>query len=529
MSMTDSMDFDVVIVGYGPTGLASSSLLARLGHRVAVFERWPSLYGLPRLVNLDAEAVRIVQASGDLKVALDESTQFTRYLFKNAAGQTLLEMDWSGTAVSGFPKHLSMYQPHVEDAIDAAARERGVSVNQGWEVTDLVQGDEDVTLTVRSREHDSEKTVRAKWVIGADGAKSTIRELLGIEREDLGMRSAFLNLDTLRRRPLVGTDSDRFDTPTVVTAPPRMHVVVPIGERRLRFELEVLESDQEDELLKPETAWRFLRDSHDLGPEDVEIYRQVVYEFDSQLALSWRDRRVLLAGDAAHQMSPFIGQGACSGLRDAINLSWRLDLILRGVCGDTLLDSYEIERSPHVRAQILISAGLGQMATLTDFEASRGRDQAFLSGNAPPPPPDPLLGHGVLSRDSDGALALLAGELGPQGRVSHNGRVGRADDVLGWGFALVCDGMDPLADLSDAHRALLDALGGRTVVISQDPATSLVRDLDGSYAQFFAEHSVAALLVRPDFYIFGAARNASEVAALLDDLGNQLGATLPVA
>ena len=522
--MPEQETFDVIVVGYGPTGLAASSLLARLGHRVGVFERWPDLYGLPRLVNLDAEAARIVQAAGDIEVALRESTQFTRYFFRNAQGDTLLELDWAGVGVCGFPEHLSMYQPHVEDAIDAAARERGAVVRQGFEVIAIEQDDDEVRVTHRPRGGGTEGTARAKWLIAADGANSTVRSLLGIERRDLGMRSAFLNLDTIRRRPLQGTDTYRFDAPIVVCAPPRMHVIVPIGERRLRLELEVLEGDDHEELLKPESAWRFLREWHQLGPDDVEIYRQVIYEFDSQLALRWRTGRILLAGDAAHQMSPFIGQGACSGLRDAINLAWRLDLVLRGVSRERLLDGYESERTPHVTTQIQISAGLGRMATERDPERARERDAAFLRGDSGEPPPVPVLGDGVLHRDEQGARDPLAGLLGPQAIVSHDGRRGRADDVLGWGFALLCRGIGPLSQLSDAQRSYMELIGVRVVALSEEPATTLVRDVEGSYTNFFDEHGVVALLVRPDFYIFGGARDAAGVATLIDDLRDQLSA-----
>lgn len=520
--MAAQLDVDVIVVGYGPTGLTASSLLARLGHRVAVFERWPSLYGLPRLVNLDAEAARIVQAAGGIDVALRESTQFQRYFFKNAEGQTLVDMDWSGNAVSGYPAHLSMYQPYVEDAIDAAVRERGAAVHQGWKVVAVAQDGDGVTVTAESREGGETISARAKWLIAADGANSTVRDLLGIQREDLDMRSAFLNLDTIVRRPLEGTETYRFDAPTVVTAPPRMHVIVPIGTRRLRLELEILEADDRDELMKPEAAWRFLREWHGLGPEDVEIYRQVIYEFDSKLATRWRADRVLLAGDAAHQMSPFLGQGACSGLRDAINLAWRMDLILRGVSPDGLLDSYELERSPHVRQHIVVSAEMGKMATARDPEIARARDAAFLSGNAPPPPPDPILSEGVLLRGADGLPAPPAGRLGPQATVSHDGHSGRGDDVLGWGFQLLCRGMDPLSDLRDEHRAFLDSIGGTTVPLSQDLATNLARDVDGAYRRFFDESETCAVLVRPDFNIFGAAAKPADVPRVIEALRIQL-------
>jgi 3-(3-hydroxy-phenyl)propionate hydroxylase len=516
--MTQPRTCDVVVVGYGPTGLAATSLLSRLGHDVVAFERWPSLYGLPRLVNLDAEAARIVQASGDIEVALEESTPFERYYFRNAAGDTLVDMDWSGRHHCGYAAHLSMYQPHVEDAIDAAARERGADVRQGSEVIGFEQDDDGVTITARNQDG-ADEVVRAAWVIAADGAGSTIRELLGVHREDLGMRSAFLNLDTMRKD---GMAPKYMNAPTVTCAPPRMHVVVPIGASRLRFELEVNEDDDPEELLKPETAWKMLREWHDLGPEDVEIYRQVIYEFDSKLADKWRHGRVLLAGDAAHLMPPFLGQGACSGLRDAINLSWRLDVILRGIVGPELLDSYEAERSPHVQTQILTSVGMGHMATESRPAEAKARDDAFLSGNAPPPPPDAVVSAGIIHRDADGEPLRPAGELGPQGVIELDGKRGRADDLTGWGFRLICDGMDPLSELGDDHHATLERLGVEVLAISGDLISSMPRDIEGHYREYFDGVGIQAVLVRPDFVVFGAAHSPAEVGELIDDLGGQL-------
>jgi 3-(3-hydroxy-phenyl)propionate hydroxylase len=145
-------EFEVVIVGYGPTGQALASLLGRLGRRVCVLERYPSLYGLPRLVNLDGEAARIVQNAGDIEQALRESTPFALYYFVNGAREQLLEIDWSGMHPSGFPATSSMYQPYVEDAMDAGARSRGVDVRQGWEAVAVSQSDDGVQVTAQARE-----------------------------------------------------------------------------------------------------------------------------------------------------------------------------------------------------------------------------------------------------------------------------------------------------------------------------------------------------------------------------------------
>jgi 3-(3-hydroxy-phenyl)propionate hydroxylase len=489
---------------------------------VCVLERYPGLYGLPRLVNLDGEAARIVQSAGDIEQALRESTAFQQYYFLNGAGEQLLEIDWSGMHVSGFPATSSMYQPYVEDAIDAVARSRGVDVRQGWEVTGLFASDARTTVTARAHEGATgaiageQATIRTRYLVGADGAASFVRQAVGGEREDLGLRSAFLNIDAIRKHPL----GDRFANPTVRCGPPRMNVLVPIGERRQRFEFEILEQDDRDQLRRPETAWRMLRETFGIGPEDVEIYRQVIYEFDSKYTLRWRYGRILLAGDAAHLMPPFLGQGACSGLRDAVNLAWKLDLILRGVCDEDLLDEYQRERGAHVRAYIEGSVQLGLVACERDPARAAQRDAAFWSPTPPPLPAPPLIDQGVLHY-SDGAPARPAGELAVQGVVTFDGRTGRFDDVFGWGFSLIGWDADPLAALSKDQRAFLDAIGCRTVAMGQGPQ-AVVRDEQGVYRDYLEAHGLAAVIFRPDFYAFGGVASAADIGRLVDELRERL-------
>jgi 3-(3-hydroxy-phenyl)propionate hydroxylase len=512
--------YDVIVVGYGPTGLAITSMLARQGHRVIALERYPSLYGLPRLVNLDAEAARIVQAAGDIDVALAESAGNDEYYYRNAAGEELLFLDWSGDDVCGFPAHLSMYQPNVEDAMDTGARKRGAEIRQSTEVIDVEQDDDGVTVTTRARGTGEEAHVRGRWLIAADGAGSRVRDTLGLEREDLEMGTTFLNLDMFRRP---GCEVHRTG-PTVTCAPPRMNVILPIGRERLRVEFEVVDGDDLDEMVRPETAWKMLREAFDLGPDDVEIYRQVLYSFESKLLHGWRHGRILLSGDAAHQMSPFIGQGACAALRDAVALAWRLDLVLRGVSTDAVLDSYESERKPHVRANIETAAMLGRVACEHDEVRARERDAMFLSGNAPPPPPDPALGDGILLHDASGERTPLAGQLGPQGLVKVDGQTGRADDLIGWGFTVLTRARDPREVLDDAQQQFLDDLGCCYVPLSRDRTTTWAHDVDGVYTRFFDQHGVDALVVRPDFIVFGAARSIDDLPGVVDELRSQLSA-----
>lgn len=206
-----STTYDVAVVGYGPSGLVLASALGRRGHRVVVIERWKTLYGLPRLNHIDGEVARIIQNVGDVEVALKGSAPADEYVWRNGAGEKLLTVDWSGES-SGFAAHYTMYQPDIEDAIDADVRTRdNVDVLQGFKGIDLSQDAEGVTLRVRPWSRDDETaadhgeddlTIRAKYIVGADGANSFVRESLGIDRDDLECNDVWLNLDTEKVRDL---------------------------------------------------------------------------------------------------------------------------------------------------------------------------------------------------------------------------------------------------------------------------------------------------------------------------------------
>ncbi|MFI1708863.1 bifunctional 3-(3-hydroxy-phenyl)propionate/3-hydroxycinnamic acid hydroxylase MhpA [Streptomyces griseoruber] len=512
---------DVAVVGYGPTGLAAASLLGRLGHRVVVCERWPGLYGLPRLTHIDDETARIVQAAGDADEALRDSSM-CEYVWLNGNGETLVRIPAIPQGPMGYPGHISMYQPDVESAIDKRLRGYGtVDVRQGWAVTGLDQDDDGVTLRLRGWDADGATAngphdeVRARYVIAADGSRSGIRELLGVERQDFGFNELWLNIDTEWLRP----QPPEFAYATQYCDPARGHMTINIGTARQRFEFALLPDETREEMTAPQSAWRMLRRYHDLGPDDVRIIRQLVYRFEARIATRWRTGNVFLAGDAAHTMPPYLGQGACSGLRDATNLAWKLHLVLGGQAPDALLDTYESERRPHVTALTHAAIGLGKVANTHDTEAAAARDAAFFAGTMPPPPPFPPLAHGVLRQGTHAPV----GTLTPQGRIRlADGRTGRFDDLTGYGFTLVT-AEDPADALGPERLARLERLGCAVV------ALDTVDDLDGRHREYLELLGAVAYLARPDFVLFGTAADRADLGELVDDLDAALSGTVGAA
>jgi len=259
-----------------------------------------------------------------------------------------------------------------------------------------------------------------------------------------------------------------------------------------------------------------------VDPDAVRVIRSAVYRFHAVMGEPWRTGSVLLAGDAAHQMPPFLGQGMCAGIRDADNLAWKLGLVLGGRAGDALLDSYEAERAPHVGAVIETAVQLGRVVCTRDPELARERDESLLAGDsAPPPPALPGLTSGLLEA---APRHPLAGQLALQARVRDDaGREGLLDDLTGPGFTLVWGGPSPC--LTAEARAVAETLGVQQIGFGPaEPGGDgpSLEDPAGETARWLERHGAAAVLVRPDHVVFGVARAPGEASELLRSLAEAL-------
>jgi 2-polyprenyl-6-methoxyphenol hydroxylase-like FAD-dependent oxidoreductase len=417
------------------------------------------------------------------------------------------------------------FQPELEAAIHRhACVPAGVTVERGWVAEEIADSGDHAEVTVcRVSEGESgqlartgeRRTVRARWLVGADGANSFVRNASGIGRRDLGFQERWLVVDAephdmgaLAHLPIA---SQRCD-------PARPTTIIQSGPRHRRWEFMLLPHEQSSEFEDPERVWSLLEPWY--RPDDGPLTRSTVYEFRSMVAERMRRGRVLIVGDAAHLTPPFLGQGLCSGLRDAANLAWKLDLVLRGIAPERLLGTIEAERQPQNEAVIQLAIELGRVLCQLDPQAAAERDMMLRAAGPPPPLELAPLTAGVLHRPI-GEPDPVAGMLSVQGVVERAGREGRFDDVVGRGFQLIVAAGDPLDGLSRRERRLLDVLD--VTVASLDPvAPHGVRDLDGRLTAWLAQHDVHAVLVRPDFYVFGAVASARAVPELVEDLRTQL-------
>lgn len=527
-------EFDVVVAGYGPTGMAATSLLAGKGHKLCVFERWPTLYGQPRMATIDGETARIIQAASDINAALVNSVARPRYLIANQFGQILIDHDWDKNHVCGFPYRISLHQPDIEDAMDAAARSEGAEINQGWEVVSVTQEADFVSVTALERRvsasgevyQGEQRTVRARYLIASDGARSVVREGLGIERESWPFRGAWLTFDATRKRVLPNFFgiSPNGSVAVIFCAPEgHAHSIIPLGTDRVRFNFEVEPDTPSDGVLHLEVALPLLGSVYGITEDDVEVYRQAVYNFEGKLANTWRVGRIFLAGDAAHVMTPFQGQGGCSGLRDAINLAWKMDLVLNGLASDSLLNTYESERRPDVRSYVEGSDSLGAMIFTKDPIAAAQRDKKLMSGRATTATEQRSINSGILYRVDGEPPQLPTGCLGPQGIVRSPRGQGRFDEVVGGGFQLIGWQVDPANYLSVDQIQFLQLIGAVVCGVTDEAAGErLFVDIDGAYKNFLRDYGITGMIQRPDFIIFGTTQNPKEFSSLVDELRRQL-------
>ena len=362
------MTYDVAIAGYGPTGMLAAILLGRAGHRVIVLERYKTLYNLPRVGIVHDDVLRMFQEVGCLDKIRPATFFLPLYELSNK-GQVLLSNQVATDATHGHPEMTSIYQPAFEAELDVIAKSMAnVDVLQGETVISLDQDSDGVTLI--SESDAGSRTTRARYAIGADGGTSFVRRALGIDYEDLGFDQNWLVIDgRAKRKP-------RVDLPLLrqFCEPEQPGMTMQMGPEHRRWSFMIFAGESAEEAVKPENVWRRLDRPEGATPDEFELIRVVAYKFQSLMARSWRKGRIFLAGDAAHQMPPFLAQGMCSGFRDAHNIAWKLDLVLKGIAGPTLLDSYETEREPNARATIVESMKVGQNVNERDPEKVRARD-----------------------------------------------------------------------------------------------------------------------------------------------------------
>ncbi|MGI9400592.1 MAG: bifunctional 3-(3-hydroxy-phenyl)propionate/3-hydroxycinnamic acid hydroxylase [Rhizobiaceae bacterium] len=467
MGSNSNNRFDVVIVGLGPTGAMIANLLGMEGLSVLALDREEDIYDLPRAVHFDDEIKRAFQTIGI-------SGQLTDYVIVNKGMRFLdydsnLLLDWpreQQITSNGWHASYRFHQPDLERIMRAAlARYPNVVMRLGCTVDQLVEREDSVPVHFTSEQAGRSEVVSADYVIGADGARSIVRDAMGAKMKMLGFQQRWLVTDLLLKHPM--PELGDYTVQYCDDVRPATYCRNPGMRRRWEFALHDHETDEE--MTKPEMVWSLLK--RWITPDDAELERIAVYTFKSCVADRWRKGRMFVAGDAAHLTPPFMGQGMCAGIRDAVNLSWKISRVLRYHVPDELLDSYESERKPNVTQFIETAVGLGELINRMGTGEQLAKDKKMESIQS-------SLGPG-LGIETD----PLRGKLFPQFRLSSGEML---DDFIGTNaFVARKNGSNESVD-------------GLTVLTGkQEPAlVSVLGDLQAD-----------EVIVRPDRYILASSGN----------------------
>lgn len=511
--MANRADFDIAIIGLGPVGAAAANLAGTAGLRTLVLERGEAPYSQPRAIVFDAEIMRIFASIGladaiaDVTKALGGSVYLGADLKPIRTFRARPRVD----PLAWHPSNL-FYQPQLEALLRGGlGRFPHVEVRCGHEVTDI-----DGT-NIRARDAKGEEVaVSARFILACDGASSTVRKALAIPLDDIGFEERWLVVDTFVGGPMQWPEDHEIPEEVrdgrfslMVCDPARPATLIPGSGRHRRWEYMLLAGERDEEVM--EHSWIRRHVGKWIDPDDVEIVRAAVYRFRALLADRWRAGNVFLLGDAAHQTPPFYGQGMCHGIRDAAQLMWRLSMVLRGTADTALLDSYQLEREPHVRAIISASVAAGAEVCRLDPEDAARRDAAFREAernrNGAVAMTDivPPIRTGVVDTASGGTRLPEFVIDAPEGRRHF-------DALLQDRFTLLASA--PLA----AHSPEWFAIGGRTV-----------RSDDRAVKDWLARDGGDWAIVRPDRYIFAAGAGQAALDTALAKLAAQLHLAAPAA
>lgn len=495
MAPVNSRTCDIAIIGCGPVGATLANLLGRYGLDVIVVERDEAIHQLPRAVHFDGEAMRIFQAAGLASdvAAIARPTSKGMH-FVDAAGELLLvRRGHDGPGPHGWASNWYAHQPHLDRVLRAGlARFGTVHLMTGWHATSVVEVAGGATIAAIAKRSGDEMRVTARFIVGCDGARSLVRQVIGSASEDLGLHQPWLVADIVTHdgSPRVAALPDHS---VQVCDPDRPMTLVYVGGSRRRWEIMLMPGDDPARMAEPEVVWSFLK--RWIGPDDARIERAAVYTFHSVIARGWRKGPLLIAGDACHQTPPFLGQGMCAGLRDAMNLAWKLELIIKRGADPAILGSYESERWPHVEAFIRLAVELGAVIQTRDGMAAARRDR-LNAGGLPRmfDFPQPQLGPGL--RDE---APQPVGMIVPQPRLA-DGRL--LDDVTGARFVIAGNG-GAIDGASPQCWGAWQAVGASFLRHPEPPVAEMIDGLGARVA-----------LWRPDGYLLGVADNAADLVRI---------------
>jgi 3-(3-hydroxy-phenyl)propionate hydroxylase len=500
--MSDQSTYDVAVVGYGPVGVTAANLLGQMGLKVVVIERDPDIYARARAISTDEEVVRIWQQVGLADRLNADMQPGNGASFVDEDGVPFVRL-LPVSRGNGHPPQQFIYQPALEKVLrEGVDRFPNVTILLEHECLKVVQRNEDVELMLADLKVDEFRRVRASYVIAADGGQSSIRAQLGVGFSGRTYGERWIVIDTNVLKEWPGHDRLRFHCNP---ARPTVDCPTPLGHHR--WEFPVRDGEDEKDLLSEEAIWTVLR-GQGISPDDVKILGFACYSHHVRFADRWRVGRVFLAGDAAHAMPPWIGQGMCAGVRDVANLCWKLGAVLTGSLPESVLDSYQAERLPHVKDVTNRAVKTGKLIIQRNPWRAAARNRFFRHAGKVPGfttwlrqhrwLPDARYSKGLLAPNGNGAVGWLI----PQPWVvDEKGDPVRLDDVIGGRWVVLHVGPSP--ELTAWRTAGVPVV--KILVPGAVPSPDSIVDADGVLTRWLDDKSASVVAVRPDGFVYAAA------------------------
>jgi 3-(3-hydroxy-phenyl)propionate hydroxylase len=477
--------WDIAIIGGGPVGAYLANRLGLSGLRVLVADRGTAPYALPRAVHIDHEMVRLLADIGLADQMLPRMRAGDGHVHIGADHGVIRYLSVAGSPRRyGYANDYFFYQPELEGVLRAGlARFDNVELRLGAELAGLTQDEHGATLTFADG-----RVEQVKWVIGCDGARSSVRKLAGVRLDDLVFDEPWLVVDAEVDGPIsfppfagVPGGANLQNLSVMMCDPERPATIVPGRDNHRRWEFMLLPGEDDAAMAAPERV-------ADLVAPWVQganhtIIRAATYRFHGLVAENWRVGRVFLAGDSAHQTPPFFGQGMCHGLRDAANLAWKLALVCAGKADSMLLDTYQPEREAQVRHVIGAAVNAGRYICELDPTKAAERDARIRS-------------EGGMRSASELIAPIASSIISPEaGERFINPQLGEGrylDDATERGWVLL---ETEEHQLSQSAQHILEALG------ASRHALGALNDSQDMLTDWFAERNLTAALIRPDFYV----------------------------
>ena len=512
---TVELSTDVAIVGAGPVGLMIANYLGQCGVNVTLVEKLDSLIDYPRAIGLDDESLRSFQSVSLADKVLPHTTPWHAMRFLTPKGRCFADIQ-PKTDEFGWSRRNAFIQPLADRVLfDGLQRFNNVKVLFSRELSSFEQSDNAVVLNLTDQNGRNER-LNARYLIGCDGGNSLVRRSLDISFEGKTAPNQWIVVDIA---------NDPLSTPHVYLCcdPVRPYVSAALPHGVRRFEFMVMPGETEAELSKPENMRKLLGKVLP-NPDNIELIRSRVYTHNARLAGRFRQGRVLLAGDAAHIMPVWQGQGYNSGMRDASNLAWKLSLVIKGLAADSLLDSYEQERRDHAKAMIDLSVLAGHVLAPPKRWQGTLRDGVSWLLNYVPPVKRYFLEMRFkpMPQYTRGALIVPSEKGSPTGKMfiqpqvlTDAGTTVLLDEVIGEHFAIIAWGCDPTWGLTAAQITQWKNLGTRFIQVlpdvqlraPSDAGDDVIRvgDSSGRLREWFARGNSSIALVRPDRFVAGVA------------------------